>query len=63
MNKKVINTIFPEAAADIDAGNCVFCKKAIHPNKDFRDEISLAEYGISGLCQACQDETFGVPNE
>ena len=27
--------------------------------EDFRDEISLKEYSISGLCQNCQDEIFG----
>ena len=27
--------------------------------KVFRDEISRREYFISGLCQQCQDETFG----
>lgn len=27
--------------------------------EDFRDEISLREYQISGLCQTCQDEIFG----
>lgn len=25
---------------------------------EFRDEISRREYGISGLCQKCQDEVF-----
>lgn len=26
---------------------------------EFRDEISMKEYRISGLCQNCQDEIFG----
>lgn len=26
----------------------------------FRDPLSMKEYGISGLCQACQDRIFGV---
>jgi hypothetical protein len=25
---------------------------------DFRDNLSIREYKISGLCQACQDEIF-----
>ncbi len=37
-------------------GCCVSCKINI---KGFRDELSLKEYGISGLCQKCQDEVFG----
>ena len=27
---------------------------------NFRDELSLKEYTISGMCQACQDKVFGV---
>jgi len=30
------------------------------PATQFRDEISRREYGISGLCQKCQDEIFGT---
>ena len=29
----------------------------------FRDLLSATEYTISGLCQTCQDKTFGEPNE
>lgn len=36
---------------------CVICRK---PSVEFRDEISRREYRISGTCQVCQDETFGV---
>lgn len=35
---------------------CTWCKG---PAKEFRDSISKREYAISGLCQKCQDETFG----
>jgi len=38
---------------------CVFCKKSIDPDKDFRNEISKKEFKISGICQDCQDEVFG----
>jgi hypothetical protein len=38
---------------------CVYCHKKVE-NEDFRDDISRKEYGISGLCQKCQDDTFGV---
>jgi RNA processing factor Prp31 len=37
---------------------CVFCKEKIEM-KDFRDQLSIKEYGISGICQKCQDDTFG----
>lgn len=26
----------------------------------FRDEVNRREYGITGLCQRCQDEVFGA---
>jgi DnaJ-class molecular chaperone len=26
---------------------------------EFRDEISVREHGISGMCQNCQDSVFG----
>jgi hypothetical protein len=30
---------------------------------NFRDAISQKEYTISGLCQSCQDDTFGGPDD
>ena len=39
------------------AGNqCVKCGELA---TNFSDEISRKEYGISGLCQCCQDEIIG----
>jgi hypothetical protein len=35
---------------------CTWCKK---PHTPFRDNLSAKEATISGLCQSCQDETFG----
>lgn len=35
--------------------SCVACGR---PASSFRDELSVKEFGISGLCQACQDEVF-----
>jgi len=37
---------------------CVCCSKPIKM-EDFKDQLSIKEYGISGLCQKCQDDTFG----
>lgn len=41
----------------IESDTCVFCKD---PNINFRNEISKREYRISGLCQNCQDNAFGI---
>jgi hypothetical protein len=38
-------------------GTCVACSEEVN---DFRDDLSVKEYGISGLCQPCQDEVFGI---
>ena len=36
---------------------CVICGKPIKM-EDFKDQLSIKEYEISGLCQKCQDDTF-----
>tara|TARA_Y100000310_G_scaffold229601_1_gene232034 strand:- start:2554 stop:2760 length:207 start_codon:yes stop_codon:yes gene_type:complete len=41
-------------------GQCVKCGEF---NIEFRDELSRKEYGISGLCQCCQDGIFGTEEE
>jgi len=46
--------------ASITANQCVFCKKSIDPNTEFRDALSRKEFTISGICQKCQDQTFGT---
>ena len=39
---------------------CVWCK---NPVDGFRDALSRKEYGISGLCQSCQDKVFSSEDE
>ena len=39
-------------------GKCPFCGKDME-NAEFRNENTLKEFKISGLCQKCQDEFFG----
>jgi hypothetical protein len=51
--------IFPEAADLIMSGKCVTCGSGRLRNVDFRDELSKNEYGVSGMCQVCQDKVFG----
>ena len=40
---------------------CATCGNEHLTHNDFRDLLSIEEYAISGMCQACQDKTFG-PN-
>ena len=41
----------------IDRNECILCDGRA---EQFRDELSLKEYQISGYCQPCQDEIFGT---
>ena len=34
-----------------------------NPSHEFRDELSRKEFRISGICQNCQDEVFGGPDD
>lgn len=54
----LLRTVFPEEMTKRDGGKCPFCSKDIDIN-EFRDELSRKEFAISGLCQDCQDDTFG----
>ncbi len=47
----------------IAGGQCVKCGFPHNLRSDFRDALSHKEYGITGLCQGCQDGIFGVGEE
>ena len=57
MNKDIIEKLFPGAVKRIEAGKCPLCGEKIKP-EEFKDELSLKEFRISGMCQSCQDKTF-----
>lgn len=38
-------------------GHCRMCNQPIH---GFDNELSEKEYAISGMCQDCQNDTFGA---
>lgn len=58
-NDLIMNLVFPEARFLRDRGDCPFCGNHIDP-EGFRDDLSLREFKISGLCQECQDKVFQV---
>ena len=39
-------------------GVCLYCGEK---KKEFRAEINIKEYNISGMCQKCQDIFFNSP--
>ena len=54
----IAKKMFPEAQSRINAGKCPMCGAEINGADDFKDELSIREYGISGTCQECQDMIF-----
>lgn len=50
--------VFPDAMNNVKQNRCPFCGKPIKA-EEFRDRLSVKEFYISGLCQECQDKTFG----
>lgn len=59
MNKNIMQAAgFKEEVELIKRDLCPLCKQTTD-RKQFRNEISIKEFHISGLCQHCQDETFG----
>ena len=48
----------------IKEGTCITCDDANGIiASSFRDDISRKEYAISGMCQSCQDDVFGVSDD
>lgn len=60
----VVRAFAEDAARAMDWGGaadtCRMCNQLV---TDFTDELSLAEYYISGMCQSCQDSVFGGGEE
>jgi hypothetical protein len=52
-----ITSMYGPRSLTLALGQCLLCKQDAD---NFRDDKSLKEYQISGMCQACQDATFGV---
>ena len=47
----------------ITEGRCTSCKTDSITEDSFRDALSIKEYTISGMCQKCQDDFFGVSED
>ena len=44
-------------------GKCTMCPRKFDPATEFDGALSKKEYSISGMCQKCQNNTFGDPHE
>lgn len=59
MNKEILKKLgFEKEVKRVGQGCCSACNCLIDLD-GFRDDLSKREFGISGMCQKCQDETFG----
>ena len=54
--EELLNHMF-NRTAKIESSKCATCESE---NLTFRDELSEKEYTISGMCQTCQDDFFGI---
>ncbi len=66
MNSEIMKIMgFEKEMQIIEKNLCPNCLNEISPILvtmplgDFRDELSIKKYKISGLCQKCQDKIFG----
>lgn len=60
MNEEIMRKAgFGKEVDQVKEGKCPFCGKKIDPKMEFRDELSMREHAVSGLCQKCQDGVFG----
>lgn len=58
MNKDIMrNGGFGDWIERVEMGDCPICFEPINLD-DFKDEISLKEFQITGMCQYCQDNFF-----
>lgn len=59
MNNNIMRNLgFGPEVRLVSEGYCPFCKAEVK-DSSFKDEVSRREFKISGLCQVCQDKTFG----
>jgi len=54
----VAKMMFPKAQNQIDKGKCPLCSAKVNGRDDFKDQSSIDEFIISGICQGCQDRIF-----
>lgn len=57
MNKRKTAKNFSREIRLKENGQCPICEEKIKENS-FKDELSIKEFKISGMCQSCQDRFF-----
>ncbi len=63
MNEEIMKACgFGEQVQRMKDGRCAWCGVPIN-RTHFRDDLSLREWRISGMCQHCQDAAFAATEE
>jgi hypothetical protein len=63
MNREILERLgFTKEMQLVENRQCPLCEVTINVN-DFKDELSVKEFIISGMCQKCQDSIFTEPEE
>ena len=58
MNRTIMEKAgFTEEMKLVEQCKCPICETKIDP-KDFKDDLSVKEFTVSGMCQKCQDRIF-----
>lgn len=57
MNIDIVKIVSPEGYERMKNALCPTCGQKIAGN-EFKDALSVKEWGISGMCQKCQDQVF-----
>ena len=57
--RRIVSSLIDEKGNVYDRADCVTCDKTDLKPSDFKNELSIKEFGISRLCQECQDKVFG----
>jgi len=59
MNKELMRSMgFDKEMDNVENSKCPSCDKIIDPITEFKDEISLRDFKITGFCQKCQDKLY-----
>lgn len=58
LDKFITSVLGIDRKASIKSKTCATCHTSVEQDS-FKNELSLKEFHISGMCQPCQDSVFG----
>ena len=58
VKERMLSLGFSKEIENIMNGKCAFCGSTKTAKEDFVDELSYKDFGITGICQKCQDKIY-----